>query len=195
MKLSELNVGTEYAVVPSWTYSSRGARDVNSVRENDVVKATLISKDKYEYEASHRKDNATNFRKADSGNRSVGVIVKATDNNGKDYYWTSRLADIVAPYSVLEPKWAQKKTEEELREAEERAKRAKIQEIQNREYAKANQAKQSVIASCKELLGANCEAEVDTKGYHESTKAVVTITLDEFERLIELAYEGKASVA
>jgi hypothetical protein len=27
MKLSELTVGTEYAVVPSWTYSNRSARD------------------------------------------------------------------------------------------------------------------------------------------------------------------------
>ena len=42
MKLSELTVGTEYAVVPSWTYSNRSARDVDTVRENDVVRATLL---------------------------------------------------------------------------------------------------------------------------------------------------------
>lgn len=195
MKLSELQIGTDYAVVPSWTYSSRGARDVNNVRENDVVRATLVSKDKYEYEASHRKDDPANFRKADSGNRSVGVIVKATDNHGKDYYWTSRLADIVAPYADLEPRWAQKKSEEELREAEERAKRAKVQEIQTRVMNRVAQSKTSVASSCKELLGDKCEAKVDTDGYQENIKAVVTITLDEFERLIELAYEGRASVA
>ena len=32
-------------------------------------------------------------------------------------------------------------------------------------------------------------------GYGETTKAVVKMTLTEYERLIELAYEGKASVA
>ena len=63
MKLSELTIGTEYAIVPSWTYNSRSARDVDSVRENDVVKAELISMDKYEYEPSNRKDNAGSFVK------------------------------------------------------------------------------------------------------------------------------------
>ena len=195
MKLSELQIGTEYAVVPSWTYSSRNARSVDNVRENDVVKAVLISTDKYEYEASYRKQSASEFTRAKEGNRSVGVIVKAVANDGTDYYWTSRLADIVAPYSQLEPKWAQAKTEEEKRQAEENARRAKAREIQEREQNKVNTARNSVIASSKELLGDSCEVSVDTTGYNENTKAVVTMTLNEYERLIELAYEGKASVA
>jgi hypothetical protein len=61
MKLSELTVGTEYAVVPSWTYNNRSARDVDTVRENDVVRATLLELTKYEYEPSNRKDNAGSF--------------------------------------------------------------------------------------------------------------------------------------
>jgi hypothetical protein len=195
MKLSELNVGTDYAVIPSWTYTSRGARDVATVRENDVVKATLVSKDKYEYEASHRKGSATEFTKAQSGNRSVGVIVKATDSNGNEIFWTSRLADIVAPYAQLEPKWAQAKSEEQKREEEERLRRQKAEQIQAVARAQVQNSRNSIIASCKELLGANCEVNVDTNGYGETTKATVTITLTEFERLIEIAYEGKASVA
>lgn len=195
MKLSELTINTEYAVVPSWTYSSRSARDVDSVRENDVVKATLISKDKYEYEASMRKDNPNDFTKAQEGNRSVGVIVKGTNNAGQDYYWTSRLADIIAPYSLLEPKWAQAKTEEEKRQAEENARRARGKEIREREQNKAMTARNSVMASSRELLGDNCYVNVDTTGYDENTRAIVTLSLSEYERLIELAYEGKASVA
>lgn len=195
MKLSELQVGTYYAVVPSWTYSNRGSRDVNTVRENDVVKAELVDKDKYEYEASHRKDSANDFTKAQSGNRSVGVIVKATDNNGKDYYWTSRLADIVAPYADLEPKWAQKKTLEQEQERIERERRERAEEIQRNMRKRVEVARNSVITSSKELLGESCEVTVDTSGYGESTTAVVTMTLNEYERLIELAYEGKASVA
>ena len=50
MKLSELNVGTEYAVVPHWTYSNRDSRNPDSVQENDVVKAILLSKEKYVYD-------------------------------------------------------------------------------------------------------------------------------------------------
>ena len=33
MKLSELNLNDEYAIVPNWTYSSKEARDVNKVKE------------------------------------------------------------------------------------------------------------------------------------------------------------------
>lgn len=195
MKLSELTVGTDYAIVPSWTYTNRGARDVDTCRENDVVKATLVSTDKYEYEASRRKANVGEFTKAQAGNRSVGVIVKAVDNKGTEYYWTSRLADIVAPYSQLEPKWAQAKSEAEKLEEQERLRRQKVKEIEQKVENQIANSRNSVLASCKELLGANCEATVDTTGYYENKKAVVTITLAEFERLIELAYEGKASVA
>lgn len=195
MKLSELEIGKEYAVVPSWTYSSRGARDINTVRERDVVKATVISKDKYEYEASHRKDSPSGFTKAQSGNRSVGVIVKATDNNGTDYYWTSRLADIVALYSDLEPRWAQRQSEEQKREEEERIKRQRAQEISQRAINQVTNTRNSIIASCKDLLGDKCDVSVDTTGYYENTKAVVAITIDDFERLLEIAYEGRASVA
>ena len=195
MKLSELTINEEYAIVPSWTYAGRDARDIDKVRENDVVKATLISKDKYEYEPSVRKADVAMFRKAQEGNRSVGVIVKATDNNGKEVYWTSRLADIVAPYKVLEPKWLTQKTEAQKREEEERIRRAKAEEITKDARNRVSVARNSVIASSKELLGNSCEVEVDTEGYGENTKAVVKMSLTEYERLIELAYEGKASVA
>ena len=55
MKLSELEVGKKYAVVPSWTYNNKSARQVDRVRKDDVLEAELISKDKYEYEPSYRK--------------------------------------------------------------------------------------------------------------------------------------------
>lgn len=193
MKLSELQIGTEYAVVPSWTYSSRSARDVDSVRENDVVKAVLVEKTKYEYEPSYRKQNVGDFTKAKEGNRSIGVIVKATDNNGADYYWTSRLADIIAPYSQLEPRWQQQQSEQQKREEEERQRRLVGEEIRKREQNKVATARNSIIATSKELLGESCQVDVSTEGYNENTKAIVTVSLNEYERLLELAYEGKAS--
>ena len=190
MKLSELTVGKEYAVVPSWTYSSRSARDVDTVRENDVVKATLVELTKYEYEPSQRRQDP-NFRKAEAGNRSVGVLVKASDNSGTEFYWTSRLADIIAEWSVLEPKWKAKQSEQERREQEEQERRAKerlhVEQIQQ-EIARS---RTSIMDSAKELLGSNHNVEVTSSGYGVDSYGVVTFSIKEFEKLIELAYAGK----
>jgi hypothetical protein len=191
MKLSEIKLNGEYAIVPSWTYNNKSARDVDTVRENDVVKATIVSLDKYEYEPSNRKDSP-DFVKAQAGNRSVGIIVKATDNNGREFYWTSRLADVVAEWSFLEPKWnAVKSKEDELRKAQEEAQR-KERELRVRVEQEVERSRNSVITSAKELLGANTTVEVSTRGYGLDYKGVVEISLAEFERLMELSYEGKA---
>jgi hypothetical protein len=191
MKLSELTVGTEYAVVPSWTYSNRSARDVDTVRENDVVRATLIELTKYEYEPSNRKSNPTDFTKAQTGNRSVGVLVKATDNNGKDVYWTTRLADIIAPYAVLEPKWLQANSAEKERERIQREQQEKVYAHKKKVSAEVERSTGSIIQTSKELLGAGTYVSVDTEGYDLDYKGVVKLSITEFEALIEMAYAGK----
>ena len=195
MKLSELTIGKEYAVVPSWQYSSRSSRDVNNVRENDVVKAELVSLDKYVYEASQRTQDPSTFNKAEQGNRSVGVLVKATDKNGTDIYWTSRLADIVALYSDLEPKWLNAKADEERKEQEQREKQARVNAHRAKVDSEVQRSRNSVITTAKELLGATSDVTVDTTGYDVEYRGVVTLSLTEFEALIELAYQGKAQVA
>ena len=191
MKLSEIKLNGEYAIVPSWTYNNKSARDVGTVRENDVVKATIYSVDKYEYEPSQRKDSP-NFTKAQAGNRSVGIIVKATDNNGRDFYWTSRLADVVAEWSVLEPKWNAKKSAEQEEELKREEAQRKERELRNQVEQEVERSRNSVITSAKELLGANTSVEVSTRGHGLDYKATVEISLAEFERLMELSYEGKA---
>jgi hypothetical protein len=191
MKLSELTVGTEYAVVPSWTYSNRSARDVDTVRENDVVKATLLELTKYEYEPSNRKDSAGSFVKAQAGNRSVGVLVKATDSNGKDVYWTTRLADIIAPYAVLEPKWSQANQAEKERERKQKELQEKVYAHKKKVSAEVERSTGSIIQTSKELLGAGTYVTVDTEGYDLDYKGVVKLSITEFEALIEMAYAGK----
>ena len=191
MKLSELTVGTEYAVVPSWTYSNRSARDVDTVRENDVVRATLLELTKYEYEPSNRKDSAGSFVKAQTGNRSVGVLVKATDSNGKDVYWTTRLADIIAPYAVLEPKWLQANSAEKERERIQRELQEKVYAHKKKVSAEIERSTGSIIQTSKELLGAGTYVTVDTEGYDLDYKGVVKLSIAEFEALIEMAYAGK----
>jgi len=192
MKLSEIKLNGEYAIVPSWTYNNKGARDVDTCRENDVVKATVTSLDKYDYEPSQRKSDPTSFRKAEAGNRSIGIIVKATDNNGKEYYWTSRLADVVAEWSVLEPKWNSLKSKEEEERKSQEERQRKEQELRKQVEEEVERSRNSVMTSAKELLGANTTVEVSTRGYGIDYKATVEISLKEFERLMELSYEGKA---
>jgi hypothetical protein len=191
MKLSELTIGTEYAIVPSWTYNSRSARDVDSVRENDVVRATLISMDKYEYEPSNRKTSPTDFTKAQAGNRSVGVLVKALDNNGKEIFWTSRLADIIAPYAILEPKWKALNSQLEAKEREQQETRRKLEAHRAKVQAEVERSTGSIIQTSKELLGVGTYVSVDTEGYDMDYKGVVKLSLTEFEALIEMAYAGK----
>ena len=191
MKLSELQVGNVYAVVPSWTYNSRSARDINNVRENDVMKAELVSKDKYDYEPSYRKSSPTEFTKAKDGERSVGVLVKATDNNGQDVYWTTRLADIIAVYSDLEPKWQAEKLAEAEKERELNEKREKLEKYREQVRAEVERSRNSVVVTTKELLGDNAEVNVETQGYEFNMKGMVSISLTEFEKLIEMAYAGK----
>ena len=191
MKLSELTIGTEYAIVPSWTYNSRSARDVDSVRENDVVRAELISMDKYEYEPSNRKDNAGSFTKAQAGNRSVGVLVKALDSNGKEIFWTSRLADIIAPYAILEPKWKALNSQLEAKEREQQETRRKLEAHRAKVQAEVERSTGSIMQTSKELLGVGTYVSVDTEGYDMDYKGVVKLSLAEFEALIEMAYAGK----
>ena len=191
MKLSEIKLNGDYAIVPSWTYNNKGSRDVSTVRENDVVKATVISLDKYEYEPSQRRQDPAQFTKAQAGNRSVGILVKATDNNNTDFYWTSRLADVVEEWSVLEPKWKAKQSAED----DERKKRAeqanKEHEIRKQVEEEVERSRNSVITTAKELLGVGTSVEVNTNGYGLDYKATVSVSLKEFEQLIEMAYAGK----
>ena len=191
MKLSELSVGTEYAVVPSWTYNSRNARSVDTVRENDVVRATLIELTKYEYEPSNRKTTATDFTQAQAGNRSVGVLVKAVDNNGAEIFWTSRLSDIVAPYALLEPKWKAINSQQEAQEREQREQQNKVHAHRTKVQAEVERSTGSIIQTSKELLGVGTYVSVDTEGYDLDYKGVVKLSLAEFEALIEMAYAGK----
>ena len=191
MKLSELTIGTEYAVVPSWTYSNRSARDVDTVRENDVVRATLLELTKYEYEPSNRKLSATDFTKAQAGNRSVGVLVSAVDSNGKTIYWTSRLADIIAPYAVLEPKWSQANKAEEEKQRQYKEQQERVYAHKKKVSAEVERSTGSIIQTSKELLGAGTYVTVDTEGYDLDYKGVVKLSIQEFEALIELAYAGK----
>lgn len=195
MKLSLLAVGKTYAVVPSWGYNNASARDVTKVRENDVVKAELISLDKYDYRPSTRKHDTTSFSLAKAGERSVGVIMKGNDGTN-DFYWTARLADIVEEWSKLEPVWNAKNAEELERQRLEQEQRAVGERIHAQATAYVERLKDSVPQTITNLVGKRCgRITVEVNGYREQAVAVATINLSDLETLLELAYEGKAQVA
>lgn len=196
MKLSQLNVGTIYGVVPSWGYNNSSARDVTKCRENDLIKAELISLDKYSYEPSSRYPDPARFKLAPQGDRSVGVLMKATDTNGTDFYWTARLADIVEEWGKLEPVWNARNTEQAERERIENEKREKAEAFEKKIYAHAQRCEQSVPNAIKDLVGNRVGyVRVSVNGRGESAVAVVTLSLADMETLIETFYDKKEQVA
>lgn len=153
MKFNELQVGVEYAVIPSWQYSSRDKKDPQRVHKSDVEKATLVNLTKYEYKV-YRSDNANHpeFVKAPQGSRSVGYLVTAK-NGTQDVYWLTRPQDIVERWSVLEPRWAE--DERKLNEEREQAKREQEQRDLERRMVQEQRARleKSVLDSFQSILG------------------------------------------
>lgn len=152
MKFTELKVGTTYAVIPSWDYSSADKKNVDTVQRRSVAKAELISLDKYQYEVfrSETVDNPQ-FKPAPKGSRAVGYLVKSGDwsNGTNDFvYWLARPQDIVAEYSSLESRWANDEAEEARKKAEHEVRRAEEERIEREAQAYA----QRVLDSCTEVL-------------------------------------------
>jgi hypothetical protein len=159
MKSAELKVGTKYGVIPAWDYSSSDKKNPDRVQRNHVANATLVSTDKYEYKV-YRSDNQTDaqFAPANKGSRNIGYLVCSDDykNNGQastTIFWLARPQDIVAEYTTLEPKWAERERQELLAKQKHEAERAEQERKQKeaREYHERVSA--SLIASLKTIIG------------------------------------------
>ena len=194
MKLSELVIGKKYAVVPSWSYGGAQSRDPLTTKEGDVIESELLSLEKYEYEVSKRSHNQADFKKAEAGNRSVGVLVGGLDDNGNTQYWTARLADIVALWTDLTPRWEEEKTEEARKYKEEVDRQKRIQDLRDRINREVERVGASVKTTVGELLKKPQYVTIDTTGYGEEYRATVGLDLSDFELLVELAYEGKSAL-
>jgi hypothetical protein len=160
MKFTELKVGTTYAVIPSWDYSSADKKNADKVQRRSVARAELLSLEKYEYQVfrSETKDNP-NFKPAPKGSRAVGYLVASSDwskpnvtvnaNHPDDkIYWLARPQDIVAEYSTLETRWANQEAEEERIRKEHEARRAEEERVENEARAYAER----IVTSCTEVL-------------------------------------------
>ena len=203
MKSNELKVGVEYAVIPAWDYSSQEKKDPEKVERRYVSKARLISNTKYEYKVyrSDTEDNP-NFVLAPKGARSVGYLVASDDffNSGQSngtLYWLARPQDIVAEYSTLEPKWAQK----ELVEQQEREKKKREIEEHERKQREAQEyqqrVSQSILDSLRSIIGDRVkDIRFDTNNRRNANGdylpvSEVTLDLKTMGILVEKVLEAK----
>ena len=154
MKFTELKKDAEYAVIPSWDYSSSDKKNPLTVQRRSVSRAKLVSLEKYEYIVfrSETQDSAQ-FKPAPKGSRAVGYLVSSTDwadanNPDKTIFWLARPQDIVAEYSTLESRWTREEAEEERKKAEYEARRAEEERIEREAHAYAER----IVTSCTEVL-------------------------------------------
>jgi hypothetical protein len=202
MKFSDLIAGHDYAIIPSWNYSSRDKKDPTRVRRNDVTQAKLVSLQKYEYKVfrSYQPDDS-GFVKAKQGERAVGYLVVAKENN-QDFYWLARPQDIVALWATLEPRWQEEERLEQEQIARNKAEREKREEELRIAQANKERMEKSLRETLTGVLGSRVNEQTvqfDTTnarvGNDYKTLNVVQIELSLVEILIEKVLEAKDLVA
>jgi len=198
MKLSELEVGVEYAILNSFTYTKRNAVDVNHVQKHNIYKAKLVSKDKYYWKDTRPSKEEADFSPAPKKEvKGVGLLFTITDDNGETFYYVTRVASVVARYAVVELVWTHKEQEEKRLRAEQEAQEAIVRAKKKQIQEHAERAKLTMPNTIKSLLGGKLfdDVNIEVPYYSDSAHARVSITLRDMERLIELVYDKKEEVA
>lgn len=198
MKLSELEIGSEYAVYNSFSFTKRNGFDVTLVQKHSVYKAKLVSKEKYYWKDTRPSKEEADFSPAPKKEtKGVGLLFTIKDDNGEEFYYVTRLASVVARHEVLQGVWNARELEEKRQRAEQEAleeiSRAKKKQV--REHAE--RAKLTMPNTIKSLLGGKVfeEVTIEVPYYSAEAHARVSITLRDMERLIELVYDKKEEVA
>lgn len=208
MKYGDLKLGVEYAVIPSWEYSSADKKDVNRVSRRDVAKATLVDLDKYEYKV-YRNDspNDPNFQPAPAGSRTVGMLVKSdqwknpNDPTATDTYWLSRPQDIICEFSVLETRWTeeeriQKEHDERIRKEREEQE-AREKQARDRATRNLNSLRDSLVAVLGSERASKVQSDVSNRRQPDGNYLpVASFTFDDrtLGILIEKVLEAKDAV-
>jgi hypothetical protein len=198
MKLSELEVGVEYAINNSFTYTKRNAIDVNNVQKHHVYKAKLVSKDKYYWRDTRPSKEQSEFAPAPKNEtKGVGLLFTINDDNGETFYYVTRLASVIARFEVVKSVWNAREAEEKRLRAEQEAQEAIIRAKKKQVQEHAERAKLTMPNTIKSILGGKLfdEVNIEVPYYSDSTNARVSIALRDMERLIELVYDKKEEVA
>jgi hypothetical protein len=202
MKLSELQVDTEYAVVIGWTpmHNNPQYKDFTRIDRRDVTKATLVSIDKYEYTVDNRYHNSEDkdsFNRAPKNAKTnLGVLLRATDTSGVVRYFVSRLSEVIVEWSVLEPLWLAKEELQRQEQLKEKQRQEEVQRIRDNARLHAERAQTNLPITLKKVLGnLYSNVEVNYSTYSDNPSPTVTLSLRDIERLIELAYDNQEEVA
>ena len=198
MKLSELEVGVEYAIYNSFTYTKRNSIDINNVQKHNVWKAKLVSTDKYYWKDSRPSKEEADFSPAPKKEvKGVGLLFTITDDNGETFYYVTRVASIVARFDIVQGVWNAREAEEKRLRAEQEAQEAIVRAKKKQIQEHAERAKLTMPNTIKSLLGGKLfdEVNIEVPYYSDSAHARVSITLRDMERLIELVYDKKEEVA
>lgn len=207
MKLSELQVGKTYAVIPTWTAINTAYvhyKDINNIGRRDVTKVTVVSLDKYVYEEDSRycwSEDVSKFKTAPKNSKtSLGLLVQTSpenDNAGRTSFGVVRLSEIVADWDVLEPLWLAKEEQQRQEQLKEKLRQEEIQRKRDNARLHAERAQVNLPNTLKKLLNGTLYGNVslDYNSYSDNPNATVTLSLRDMERLIELVYDTNEEVA
>jgi hypothetical protein len=205
MKFADLKVNTEYAVIPSWDYSSSDKKNPDTVERRHVIKSELVSLDKYEYKVYRgQKPDDSNFVLAPKGSRAVGYLVRSGEwatQGTPEVYWLARPQDIVAEYASLESRWTTKEAEEKRKAQEELDKRREEERKEREAYEVQNRISNSCLEALRTIIGDRVnliEADVSKRRNQVGEYfPVARFTLDgkTMQFLIEKVLEARDMVA
>jgi len=205
MKFADLKVNTEYAVIPSWDYSSSDKKNPDTVERRHVIKSELVSLDKYEYKVYRgQKPDDSNFVLAPKGSRAVGYLVRSEEwatQGTPEVFWLARPQDIVAEYASLESRWTTKEAEEKRKAQEELDKRREEERKEREAYEVQNRISNSCLEALRTIIGDRVnliEADVSKRRNQVGEYfPVARFTLDgkTMQFLIEKVLEARDMVA
>jgi hypothetical protein len=197
MKLSEIEVGKEYAITHHFTSTvgNKDLLDITKVTRHDVDKATVESKDKYNY----AKEGSLTLLKEEltvapkSAKVNIGILVSFT-RQGEKHYTVVRISNVLHEWNHLEPLWLAK--EEEERKLRAIAEQQELELRKKRDNARlhAERAQVNLPNTLKKLLGGHLYGNVtiNYSSYSTDPNAEVTLTLKDMERLIERAFDNES---
>ena len=199
MKQQDLKLGVEYAVIPAWDYSSAEKKDSTKTRRSDVVKATLVNLNKYEYKVYRSEDeNDSEFKPVPANSRVVGFMVESNlDNATTSTKWISRPQDIVSEYATLENRWATEEREAQERELKIRQEREEQERKQREAYEYQNRISGNLIEALRSVIGAkveNIRTDINNRRNENGDYlpvATMTIDMKTMELLVEKVLEAK----
>jgi hypothetical protein len=200
MKLSEIEVGKEYAVTHHFTSTigNKDLLDITKVSRHDVDKATVESKDKYNYV----KEGSLTLLKEEftvapkSAKVNIGLLV-SFERQGEKQYTVVRISNVLHEWNHLEPIWLAREEEERKARAIAETKELELRKKRDNARLHAERAQVNLPNTLKKLLGGHLygNVSINYSTYSTDPNAEVTLSLKDMERLIERAFDNSEEVA